>query len=91
MGDRVNTRVLVIESSDKGDGFTPVVDLIMDGTLGEDGSLTLSQCVDDKASAVLLDEPGIHRAVNEKQELGRSGMGVGGVHSARSGERFALC
>ena len=56
----------------------------MDRTLGEDGSLTLSQGVDDEASPVLLDETGFHISVNEEKELGRSGMGVGGVHSARS-------
>lgn len=56
----------------------------MDRTLGKEGSLTCGQLVDDKASSVLLDEPGFHIAVDEIKELGCSGMGVGGVHSTRS-------
>jgi hypothetical protein len=50
-----------------------------------------SQSVPDEASSVLLDEPDFHLTVNEEKELGRSGMGVGGVHSARSGEWFTSC
>ena len=85
LGDLVDTWVLAVKSGDEGHRFTPGVDLVMDGTLGEDGSLALSQRVDDEAGTVLLDKPGFHRAVNDEQELGRSRMGVWGVHSARSG------
>ena len=84
MGDLVNTRILIVKSRDEGDRFTPDVDLVMDRTLGENGSLTLSQGVADEASTILLDKPDIHLTINEEQELGRSRMGVWGVHSARS-------
>jgi len=84
LGDLAGTGVLVVKSSDESDRFTPEVDLVMDRTLGENGSLTLSQSVDDEASSVLLNEPGFHIPVDEVKELGRSGMGMGGVHSARS-------
>ena len=84
LGDLKGTGVLVVKSSDEGDGVTPGVDLVMDRTLGEDGSLTFSQGVDDEASPVLLDEPGFHITVDEEKELGRSGVGMGGVHSTRS-------
>jgi len=82
--DLIDTRVFVVKSSDESERFTPGVDLIMDRTLGENCSLTRSQGVDDESSPVLLDEPGFHIALDEIKELGRSGMGVGGVHSARS-------
>ena len=57
----------------------------MDRTLGENGPLTLREGVDDEASTVLLNETGVHLTVNEEQELGSPGVGMRGVHSARSG------
>ena len=83
LGNLANSRVLVVKSGDKGERFTPSVDLVMDRTLGEDGSLALSHRVDDEASTVLLDKPSFHRAVNNEQELGRARMCVGRVHSTR--------
>jgi len=83
LSDLASTGVLVVKSSDEEEGITPEVDLIMDRTFGEKGSLTLRHGVDDEASSVLLNEPSFHLAVNNEQELGCSGMGVGGVHSAR--------
>jgi len=83
LGDLASTRVLIVKSGDESERFTPGVDLVMDRTLGENGSLTWSQGVDDKASSILLDEPDLHTAVNEVKELGRPGVGVGGVHPAR--------
>jgi len=83
LGDLVNARVFVVKSSDESNWFTAEVELVVDRSLGENGSLTLTQGVDDEASAVLLDEPGVHLTVNEEQELRRSGMGVRAVHSAR--------
>jgi hypothetical protein len=59
LGDLTSTRVLVVKSGDESDRITPGVKLVMNGTLGEYGSLTLSQGVDDESSAVLLDEPGV--------------------------------
>jgi len=79
----VNSGVLIVESGDESDRFTAEVELVMDRTLGENCSLTPGEGVDDKASPVLFDEPGIHLTINEEQELGRSRVGVGGVHSAR--------
>ena len=58
----------------------------MDRSLGEERSLTFAHGVDDESSTILLDEPGFYLAVNDVQEFGRSGMGVGGVHPARSGK-----
>ena len=84
LSNLVNTRILIIKSRDKGDRFTAEVDLEVDRTLGENGSLTLSQGVADETSTVLLNEPDVHLTVNEEQELGRSGVGVWGVHSAWS-------
>lgn len=83
LSDLVNTRVLIVESGDECEGFTAEVELEMDRSFGEDGSLTLGQRVSDKASTVLLDESDVHLAVDEEQEFGRSGVGVWGVHSAR--------
>ena len=56
----------------------------MDRTLGENRSLSFAQGVDHEASPVLLDESGLHITVDEEKELGRSGVGMGGVHSTRS-------
>ena len=84
LGDLAGTGVLVVESGNESDRLTPEVDLVMDRTLGENGSLTLGQSIDDEASSVLLDEPGFHIPIDEVKELGRSGMGMRGVHSARS-------
>ena len=61
----------------------------MDRTLGENGSLTCSHGVGDEASSVLFDEPDIHVTVNEEKELSRSGVCVGGVHSA--GSNWMIC
>jgi hypothetical protein len=83
LGNLVNTRILIVESRDEGDGFTAEVDLEVDRTLGENGPLALGQGVADEASTVLLNEPDLHLTVNEEQELGRSGVSVWGVHSAR--------
>ena len=88
LGNLAGTRVLVVKSGDESERLTAGVDLVMDGTLGENGSLTWGQGVDDEASSVLLDEPDFHVAVNEVKELGRPGMGMGGIHPARPGERF---
>jgi hypothetical protein len=90
LGDLADTRVLVVESSDESQRLAPEVDLVMDRTLGEERSLTCADGVEDESSTVLLDESGLHLAVNDKQELGGSGMGVGAVHSARSGEWFRV-
>lgn len=90
LGNLTGTWVLVVKGGDESERLTAGVDLVMDGTLGENGSLTWGQSVDDEASSVLLDEPDFHVAVNEVKELGRPRMGMRGVHSARSGERFAL-
>ena len=84
LGDLTGTGVLVVKSGNESERLTPEVDLVMSRTLGENGSLTLSQRVDDEASPVLLDEPGFHITVGDVKELGRSGMGMGGVHSTRS-------
>ena len=84
LSDLIDTRVFVVKGSDESERFTSGVDLVMDRTLGENGSLTLGQSIDDEASSVLLDEPGFHISVDEVKELGRSGMSMGGVHSARS-------
>jgi len=83
LSDLTGTGVLVAKSGDEGERITPGVDLVMDRTLGEKGSLAWSQGVDDETSPVLFDEPCFHIALDEIKELGRSGMGVGGVHSAR--------
>lgn len=83
LGDLAGTRVLVVKSSDEEERFTPGVDLIMDRTLGEKGALTRSHRIDDETRSVLLDEPGFHGSIDEEKDLGRSGMGVRGVHSAR--------
>jgi hypothetical protein len=90
LGDLTGTRVLVVESGDESQRLAPEVDLVMDRSLGEERSLTCAHGVDDESSTVLLDEPGFHLAVNDVQELGSSGMGVGAVHPARSGEWFVL-
>jgi hypothetical protein len=89
LGDLTGTGVLVVKSSDESDRITPEVDLVMDRTLGENGSLAFTQFVDDEAGSVLLNEPGFQVAVDEEKELGRSGMGVGSVHSARSRDGLA--
>jgi hypothetical protein len=86
LGDLTDTRVLVVESGDKSQRLTPEVDLVMDRSLGEERSLTFAHGVDDEASAVLLDEPSFHLAINDVQELGCSGVSVGAVHPARSSE-----
>ena len=91
LSDLTNTGVLVVKSGNESKRFTPKVDLVMDRTLGEKGSLTLIYVVDDETSSVLLDEPSFQLAVNDVQELGRSGMGVGAVHAARSDRWSALC
>jgi len=83
LGNLAGTWVLVVKSGDESERLTAGVDLVMDGTLGENGSLALSQGVGDETSSVLLDEPDFHVAINEVKELGRPGMGMGGVHSAR--------
>jgi len=83
LGDLTGTGVLVVKSGDESERLTPDVDLEMDRTLGENGSLTRRQSVAHETSSVLLDEPDFHLTVNEEKELCRSGMGVGGVHSAR--------
>jgi len=83
LGNLTGTGVLVVKSGDESKRFTPSVDLEMDRTLGEDGSLTWSQSVADESSTVLLDEPDFHLTVNEVKKLSRPGMGVGGIHSAR--------
>ena len=90
LSDLTNTGVLVAKSGDESKRFTPKVDLVMDRTLGEKGSLTLRYGVDNETGSVLLDERSFHLTVNDEQELGRSGMGVGAVHSARSDRWFVL-
>ena len=47
LGDLVNTRVLVVKSSDEGNRFTAEVDLEMDRTLGEDVKVTAEMRVKD--------------------------------------------
>ena len=84
LGNLTGTGVFIVKSGDESKRLTPEVDLVMDRTLGENGSLTWSQIVDDEASPVLLDEPDFHIPVDEVKELGRSGMSMGGIHSARS-------
>jgi len=83
LGDLASTGIFVVESGDERERLTPEVDLIVNRTLGKEGALTWAQFVDNKASSVLLDEPSFHLAVNVEKDLGCSGMGVGGVHSAR--------
>ena len=83
LSDLVGTRVLIVKSSDEDERITSSIDLVVDGTLGEDRSLASGQGVDDEPSAVLLDEPSFHRSVHKVQKLGRSRVGVRGVHTAR--------
>ena len=83
LSDLGGTRILIVESSDEEKRFTSGVDLVVDGTLGKERSLTLIHGVEDESSAVLFDETGFHRpAVHNVQELGRSRVGVRGVHAA---------
>ena len=84
LGDLTGTGVLVVKSGDESDRVTSDIDLVMDRTLGENSSLTCTQGIDDKASPVLLDEPSFHVTIGEVKDLGRSGVGMGCVHSARS-------
>lgn len=84
LSDLVGTRVLIVKSSDEDERITSNIDLVVDGTLGEDRSLTSGQGVEDEPSAVLLDESGFHRSVHKVQKLGCSRVGVRGVHTARA-------
>lgn len=86
MSDQAHTRVLIVDGGDEGEGFTPEISLEMDRSLWEDGSLTLSQRVDDDSSSALFEEPGLHLTVtSDVEDLGRSGVGVRGAQSTRSG------
>jgi len=84
LSDLAGARVLVIESGDKENWTTANIDLIMDRSLREKGALTFGQDVVDEGSTVLLDETGFHLSVYEVKELGRSGVGVRGIHAAWS-------
>lgn len=81
MRDLGGTRILIIKSSDEEERFTSGVDLVVNRTLGEDRSLTLCHCVEDESGAALFDESGFHGSVHNVQELGRSRVGVRGVHA----------
>ena len=52
--------------------------------MGEKGTLAFSQDVVDEASSILFNEPGFHLSAYEIKDLGRSGVGVRGVHAAWS-------
>ena len=81
LGDLADSRVLVVKSGDESERLTPEVDLEMDRSHWEDGSLAFGQGVDDESSSVLFDEPGFHLTVTDDvEELGRPGMGVRSVH-----------
>jgi len=82
LSDLGGTRILIIKSSDEEERFTSGVDLVVDGTLGEERSLTLGHGVENESSAVLFDETGFHCPVHNVQELGRSRVGVRAVHAA---------
>jgi hypothetical protein len=88
LGNLTDTGILVVKSGDKSKRFTSEVGLEVDRSLGEEGPLTCIHGVEDEPGPILFDEPGFDLTVNDVQELGRSGMGVRGIHSARSGEWF---
>lgn len=56
LSDGTDTRVLTVQTSNKGGWLAVEVRLVMDGTLMEDGSLTRVEDVGDKSDAIFLDE-----------------------------------
>jgi len=91
LSDLGGTRVLIIKSSDEGERFASSIDLVVDGTLGEERSLALGHSVEDESSTTLFDETGFHRrAIHSVQELGRPRVSVRGVHTARAGMRMCF-
>jgi hypothetical protein len=74
------------EEGDEGDRLTTVVELEVDGTLGEESGLVGKDLVVDELSAVLGDHARDERSVSDKIELWGPGMSVRGVKTARSKE-----
>lgn len=82
LSNLTRTRVFVIESCDEEDRIATSVDLIVYRPLGEKGALTFGQGVLDEPSAVLFNESGFDLSVHEVKDFGRSGVSMGGVHTA---------
>jgi len=86
LGDCIDAWERIPEEGDEGDRLTTVVELEMDGTLGEESGLELENLVVDELNAVLGDEARNERAVSDKIELWGSWMGMGSVKTTRSKE-----
>jgi len=56
LSDATDTRVFTVQTSNKGDGPTVKVCLVVEGTLREDGTLTRVEDIGDESSAIFLDE-----------------------------------
>ena len=85
LSNLVYTGVFVVQSSDESERIASGVDLVVNGTLGEDRPLTRAQSIDDESSTVLFDETRFQRRpIRDEQELCRSRVGVRAVHTAWS-------
>jgi len=76
----------IAEEGDEGNRHTTVVELEVDGTLGEESGLVGKDLVVDELSAVLGDHARDERSVSDKIELWGPRMCVRGVKTARSKE-----
>jgi len=76
------TGVFVVKRGDEEDRVAAGVDLVVDRPLREERTLTFGQDIVDEASTVFFDESGFHLSSHKVKDLGRSGVGVRGVHAA---------
>jgi hypothetical protein len=81
LGDLIDTRVYIIESSDKHSILAIRVELLMDGALGENRHLECVHGVGDWLGAILDDKVGDEAALDDNVKLCCSVVDVGGVHS----------
>lgn len=83
-----STRVLAVERRHEGSGLAPVVDLVVDATLGEDGAFELVEGACYLGVFARGDEPifedvsEVDFAVDDGEEFGGAGVHVRGVDTA---------
>jgi hypothetical protein len=78
----LDTGVFITEAGNEDGLFASGVPFGVDGSLGEDDALELGRVVTDDGRAILGDELGVERALDDNVEFGGSRVNVGCVEAA---------